>query len=90
MFRALLLAAALIAFSPLASQAQSGHWPIDRPWADHGGQRHGNPGRQRDAGRGDNDRRNQLSPDERRELNRDLQRANQEYYRKGKERPQRR
>ena len=90
MFRALLLAAALIAFSPLASQAQSGRWPVDRALTEHGGQRHGNPGRQREAGRGGDDRRNAMSPDERRELNRDLQRANQEYYRKGKERPQRR
>jgi len=89
MFRALLLAAALIALSPVASQAQSGHWPVERAWTEHGGQR-GQPSRQREAGRGDNDRRNAMSPDERRELNRDLQRANQEFYRKGKERPQRR
>ena len=88
MIRSLLLAAALIAFSPLASQAQSGHWPMNRAWTDQG-QRQGNPGRQRDAGRQEQDRRNAMSPDERRELNRDLQRANREIYRKGKERPQR-
>jgi Spy/CpxP family protein refolding chaperone len=90
MFRSLLLAAALIAFSPLASQAQTGHWPMDRAWAQQGqGQRQGNPGRQREAGRNEQDRRNAMSPEERRELNRDLQRANREIYRKGKERPQR-
>ena len=90
MFRALLLAAGLIAFSPLVSQAQSGHWPVDRAWTEQADRRDGNRGRQREAGRGSGDRRNALSPDERRELNRDLQRANQEFYRKGKERPQRR
>ena len=95
MLRALLLAALVFAFSPLASQAQTGHWPIDRVRIDHdghryGGQRYGDPGRQREANRGDRDRRNAMSPDERRELNRDLQRANQEFYRKGRERQQRR
>lgn len=90
MVRILLLAAALLAFSPLASQAQSGRWPSDRAYAQHGGAQQGNPGRQRDASRGENDRRNAMSPEERRELNRDLQRANREIYRKGKERPQRR
>ena len=89
MVRILLLAAALFAFAPLASHAQYGRWP-DRPSAaEHGGPHQGNPGRQRDAGRGD-DRRNAMSPEERRDLNRDLQRANREIYRKGKERPQRR
>ena len=88
MVRILLLAAALVAFSPLASQAQSGRWPADRAYAQPGGPHQGNPGRQREAGRGE-DRRNAMSPDERRELNRDLQRANREIYRKGKERPQR-
>ena len=89
MVRVLLLAVALVAFSPLASQAQSGRWPQDRAWAaEQGGQHQGHPGRQREAGRGE-DRRNAMSPEERRELNRDLQRANREIYRKGKERPQR-
>lgn len=90
MVRVLLLAVALVAFSPLASQAQSGHWPADRAYAQPGGPHQGNPGRSRDAGRNENDRRNAMSPEERRELNRDLQRANREIYRKGKERPQRR
>ena len=89
MFRSLLLAAALLAFSPLASQAQSGRWPMDRAWTDQG-QRQDNQGRQRDADRQQQDRRNAMNPDEQRELNRDLQRANREIYRKGKERPQRR
>ena len=90
MFRALLLAVALAMMTPLASQAQSGRWPAERASAEHGSQRQGNAGRQREAGRGgDYDRRNTMSPDERRELNRDLQRANREIYRKGKERPQR-
>ncbi len=44
--------------------------------------------RQREAQRRDDggDRRRALTPDERRELNRDLQRANREIYRKGRER----
>ena len=91
MFRSLLLAAALLALSPLASHAQSGRWPMDRAWAAEG-ERQGSPERQqRGTGRDDQqDRRNAMSPEERRELNRDLQRANREFYRKGKDRPQRR
>ena len=34
---------------------------------------------------GERERNNTLTPDERRELNRDLQRANREFYRKGRE-----
>ena len=90
MFRSLLLAAAFIAFSPLASQAQAGHWPMERAARAEQGERQGDSGRQRDAGRNEQDRRNAMSPEERRELNQDLQRANREIYRKGKERPQRR
>ena len=89
MLRSLLLAAALIAFSPLASQAQSGHWPMNRAWVEQG-QRQGNPGRQRDARRHEQERRGAMSPEEQRELNRDLERANREIYSKGKPRPQRR
>lgn len=39
---------------------------------------------QRQADRGDGSRSDELTPDERRELRRDLQRANREIYRKGR------
>jgi len=91
MFRSLLLAAALLAMSPLASHAQSGHWPMDRAWAEQGERQRSPERQQRGTGRDDQqDRRNAMSPEERRELDRDLQRANREFYRKGKDRSQRR
>ena len=97
MVRALLLAVALVAFSPLASQAQYGRWDPDRAASEQAARRDSdNRGRYRDGAREDDrrnagrdDRRNTMSPDERRELNRDLQRANREFYRKGKERSRR-
>jgi len=48
----------------------------------------GRPSRDRqDAQRrqGERERGSQMTPDERRELNRDLQRANREFYRKGRD-----
>lgn len=48
--------------------------------ADRNRSREGAQGRQSDRERGGS-----MSPDERRELNRDLQRANREFYRKGRE-----
>ena len=91
MVRALLLAVALVAF------AQYGRWDLDRAASEQAARRDGDyRGRYRDGGREDDrrnagrdDRRNAMSPDERRELNRDLQRANREFYRKGKERSRR-
>ncbi len=41
--------------------------------------------RREDRRRADRDQRERLTPDEHRELNRDLQRANREFYRKGRE-----
>lgn len=55
--------------------------------ADQGGYR-SDRGRGREAHQGrqpDRERAGSLTPDERRELNRDLQRANREFYRKGRE-----
>jgi hypothetical protein len=40
---------------------------------------------QRRQGERERERNNTMTPDERRELNRDLQRANREFYRKGRE-----
>ncbi len=48
----------------------------------------GRPSRDRQEAQrrqGDRERGNQMTPDERRELNRDLQRANREFYRKGRD-----
>ena len=41
--------------------------------------------RREERRRADRDQRERLTPDEHRELNRDLQRANREFYRKGRE-----
>lgn len=49
--------------------------------SDRGRGREGSPSRQPDRERGGGS----LTPDERRELNRDLQRANREFYRKGRD-----
>lgn len=52
------------------------------------GQSSGRPSRDRQEAQrrqGDRERSNSMTPDERRELNRDLQRANREIYRKGRE-----
>ena len=92
MLRSIVLVAALCALSPLLSQAASyGRGEADRAWVQQAPQRHypGKQGRQHESDRGDGDRRGALTPDERRELHRDLQRANREIYRKGKDRPNR-
>ena len=91
MLRSMALAAMLAAFS----SAVAG-WPY--PPAQGGivlaqerGQRGEPPGRpsrdRQEAQRrqGERERSNQMTPDERRELNRDLQRANREFYRKGRD-----
>ena len=88
MLRSVLLAAALVALSPLASHAQYGGRYADRARAEQRPQRQSPPPRHRDAYR-ENDQRNRLSPEEQRELNRDLRRADREIYRKGKEQPRR-
>jgi hypothetical protein len=93
MVRSGLMVAALLALMPLPAQAQYGRWHNDHASAEQAAQRQQQgtpPGRHREADRGERDRRNTLTPDERRELHRDLQRADREIYRKGKERPQRR
>ena len=90
MVRSGLMVAALLALVPLSAQAQYGRWHSDRAFAEQAAQRQQQstpPGRHREADRSDRDRRNTLTPDERRELHRDLQRADREIYRKGKERP---
>ena len=52
------------------------------------GQPPGRPSRDREEAQrrqGERDRNHSMTPDERRELNRDLQRANREFYRKGRD-----
>ena len=52
------------------------------------GQPPGRPSRDREEAQrrqGERERNNSMTPDERRELNRDLQRANREFYRKGRD-----
>jgi hypothetical protein len=71
---------------PLA-QAQYGRRHDERAYSQQSPQQPypGRPDRQRERGRNDGDRRS-LTPDEQRDLRRDLQRANKEIYRKGKDR----
>lgn len=87
----LLAAIAVFVLAPEAAQAQ-----YDRRYersVQQGGQR-GDRGEYRDDRRRSReeyrrpeyDRGGSLTPDERRDLNRDLQRANREFYRKGRER----
>jgi len=87
--------AALGAAACFALPAYGQYDPGQRaPWMQQGRER-GDPGdyrydrgRQRDPGQGrapERDRGGSLTPDERRELNRDLQRANREFYRKGRD-----
>jgi len=75
--------------------AQAQYDPGQRgPWLQQGrergdrGEYRSDRGRGRDAQQGrqpNRERGGSLTPDERRELNRDLQRANREFYRKGRE-----
>lgn len=89
MWRWILLAAALSALSPAQAVAQYGY-RHGGSRLEQGSQQGDAPGRQgrrqQEAERRqpDRDRRETLTPDERRELNRDLQRANREIYRKGR------
>jgi hypothetical protein len=91
MLRSVVLAAMLAALSP----AFAG-WPYPAVqggifYVQERGQRGEPPGRpsrdRQEAQRrqGERERTNQMTPDERRELNRDLQRANREFYRKGRD-----
>lgn len=88
----LLAAMAVLVFAPLTAQAQYDSPRYERS-AQQGGQR-GDRGEYRDDRRRSReeyrrpeyDRGGSLTPDERRDLNRDLQRANREFYRKGRER----
>jgi len=94
MLRRVMMAALLSAVlaAPALAQYRRGDYPPPA-WAQQGAQRYERERpdprhRDRDAYRRDDggDRRRALTPDERRELNRDLQRANREIYRKGRER----
>lgn len=88
----LLAALAALVFAPSSVQAQYDSRRYERS-VQQGGQR-GDRGDYRedrrrsreDARRPEYDRGGSLTPDERRDLNRDLQRANREFYRKGRER----
>lgn len=90
--RCLIAALALLACLGSSAQAQydrdqRGPWMQGRERGDRGDSR-SDRGRGRDNSQGrqsDRERGGSLSPDERRELNRDLQRANREFYRKGRE-----
>jgi len=89
MLRSIVLLAALSALWPLSSQgAQYGRDDADRASDRQAPQRYdrGKQGRQQQADRDDGDRRGSLTPDERRDLHRDLQRAKREFYRKDKRR----
>jgi hypothetical protein len=87
MVRVMVAAALVSALCATTVHAQYGGWPGGRLYAQQsaGPQRPARQDAQRERPRGDGDRRS-LTPDERRELRRDLQRANQEIYRKGKAR----
>jgi hypothetical protein len=74
---------------PLPANAQYRHRYDDRANMQQAPQRP-YPGRSGEDGHDPGDRRGSLTPDERRELHRDLQRANREIYRKGKGRPDKR
>lgn len=81
------LALALLAVTPFPASAQQGAWPGPPVWVQQGGQPSPPPGARPDRERDtDRDRRERLTPDQRRELHRDLDRANREIYRKGRDR----
>jgi hypothetical protein len=90
------LVVAWVAFISLPLHAQVRFESPGGMWVQQGGERgerqerrdyRNDRGRSRDdAQRPHYDRRGSMTPDERRELNRDLQRANREFYRKGRER----
>jgi len=80
----------------LPTQAQSDSWQRgswlqqvrDRGDRNDRGDYRSDRGRSREPSQGrqpDRERGGSMTPDERRELNRDLQRANREFYRKGRE-----
>ena len=87
MLRLMIVLVGLGALLPPPSQAQYARSYADRAWIQQAQQRHaaGKQGRPQQVDREDVDRRERLTPDERRELHRDLQRANREIYRKGKD-----
>ena len=87
MVRGMVFLAALLVLGAPPSHAQYGRSYDDRAYSQQAPQRQqpGRQGPQRGAERSDGDRRS-LTPDERRDLRRDLQRANEEIYRKGKDR----
>lgn len=92
--RWLMVAVAATAWVSLPAHAQYDYRGV-RPAAQQGGPRGDGPdfrsdrdNRSREASQGrqaERDRGTSLTPDERRDLNRDLQRANREFYRKGRE-----
>lgn len=91
--RGLLVGMVALILAPFQAQAQSDHRGYGGWAVQQGGQRgdrsdaRDEQRRQRDASpRQPYDRGGSLTPDERRELNRDLQRANREFYRKERER----
>ena len=89
MLRSIVLVAVLCALWPLPSQgAQYERRDTDRASDRQAPQRHypERQGRQQQSDRGDRDRRGALTPDERRDLHRDLERAKREIYRKDRRR----
>lgn len=91
----LVAALAVLAWVPLHAHAQPG-FPGYGLSVQYGGERGDRSDRgsyrddrrrsREDAQRQHYDRGGSMTPDERRDLNRDLQRANREFYRKGRER----
>jgi hypothetical protein len=92
MLRWVVLAATLSALLSMPASAQYRRWEGGPARVQQGQQRAapgGRPGQrppESDRRERDDGRRGAMSPDERRELNRDLERANREIYRKGKDR----
>jgi len=90
MLRVLVLAAMLSATSSAVARGPYAAQQGTELYAQQGGQRGqspGRPGRDREQAQrrqNDRERNDAMTPDERRELNRDLQRANREFYRKGR------
>jgi hypothetical protein len=88
MLRRIMLAIALLALSSVSAWAQYGHrqgGPSHAQQGDEASPPAGRPSRDRQAAqRQQSGRGHSMTPDERRELNRDLQRANREIYRKGR------
>jgi len=89
--RRVMVLAMLSVCACLPARAQYVQWYDGRAWAQQGqqrGQQENRPDPRYKGGERQGDeggRRGSLSPDERRELNRDLQRANREIYRKGRD-----